>query len=105
MELRNSEGSPIDPVPFLVVALLGICVAMAWGPLYLKSHGLGELLAIGVSGVLAVGTVGAAFYRFVWTENPNRREEVPVGERFRTLLYAMLLGILILLALIALLYV
>lgn len=105
MELRNSEGTPIDPVPFLVVALLGICVAMAWGPLYLKSHGVGELLSIGVSGVFAVGTVGVAFYRFVWTENPNRREEVPASERFRTLLYATLIGIVVLLALIALLYV
>ncbi|GAB3691066.1 hypothetical protein GCM10028857_28060 [Salinarchaeum chitinilyticum] len=105
MELRNSDGSPIDPVPFLVVALLGICVAMAWGPLYLVSHGVGEPLAIAISGVVALGTVGVAFHRYVWTENPDRREEVPVGDRFRTLLYAILAGVLVLLALIALLYV
>jgi|AntRauTorcE11898_2_1112593.scaffolds.fasta_scaffold35941_1 hypothetical protein len=105
MQLRNSDGTPIDPVPFFVVALLGVCVAMAWGPLYLKSHGVGEALAIASSGLLAAGTVGIAFHRYVWTANPNRREEVPVGARFRTLMYAMLAGVLLLLALIALLYV
>lgn len=105
MDLRNREGTPIDPIPFLVVALLGVTVFMAWGPLYLKEHGVAEPAAVGCSGALAAGTVGVAYYQYVWNANPAIREEVPAGVRFRKLLYAILIGVVVLLALVMLVYV
>lgn len=105
MELRNRDGTPIDPVPFVVVALLAVTVLMAWGPLYLKEHGVAEGTAVGCSGALAAGSVVGAYYQYVWTANPAIREEVPAGVRFRKLLYAMVIGAIVLLALVTLLYV
>lgn len=105
MELRNRDGTPVDPVPFVVVALLGVTVLVAWGPLYLKEHGVAEGTAVGCSGALAVGAVAAAYYQYVWTANPAIREEVPADVRFRKLLYATVIGTVVVLALLALLYV
>lgn len=105
MRLRNRDGTPIDPVPFFVVALLGVMVAIAWGPLYLKAHGVDEPVAVAASVALAALTVGASFYHYVWTVNPDVRSEVPAATRYRRLLYAIAIGVLVVLALVALLHV
>ncbi|QLD88934.1 hypothetical protein HWV07_07785 [Natronomonas salina] len=104
MRLRNSDGTPVDPVPFLVVALLGVMIAIAWGPLYLKSHGVGQPTAVTASVGLAAATVGSSYYRYVWTANPLVRRTVPAAVRFRKLVYAMVIGVLVVLALVALLH-
>lgn len=105
MRLVNRDGSPVDPVPFVVVALLGAMVLIAWGPLYLKSHGLEESVAVSVSVVLATGAVCAAYYHYVWTANPDVREEVPAAVRYRRLLYAIAIGVIVVLVLVALLHI
>jgi len=105
MRLRNSDGTPIDPVPFLVAALLAVLVLVSWGPLYLMAHGIAQtpaiLTSVGMTGV----TCSVLYYRFVWSYNPAIREEVPAGIRYRRLLYGVVAGILLLLGLNALLYV
>lgn len=104
MRLRNSDGSPVDPVPFLVVALLAAMLLIGWGPLYLMAHGIGQPLALGTSATLTVGTCGVLYYRFIWNYNPAIREEVPAATRYLRLLYGIVIGVLLLLALTALLY-
>jgi len=105
MRLRNSEGTPVDPVPFLVAALLSVMILVAWGPLYLMAHGVGQTPAIVASVALTGVTCSVLYYRFVWTYNPTIREEVPVGTRYTRLLYGVVAGVLLLLFLSALLYV
>lgn len=105
VRIRNRNGTPIDPVPFFVVALLGVMVAIAWGPLYLKAHGVDELVAVAASMGLAVVAICASFYHYVWSANPDVRTEVPAAVRYRKLLYAIVIGVIVVLALVALLHV
>ena len=104
MRLRNSDGTPVDPVPFLVVALLGVMIAISLGPLYLKSHGVGEPTAVTASIGLAAATVGSSYYRYVWTANPVARRTVPAAVRFRKLVYGMVIAVVVVLALVGLLH-
>lgn len=105
MRLRNRDGTPIDPVPFLVVALLSIMILVGWGPLYLMAHGASLQLSVAISVVLACVAVCLSFYWFVWTTNPTVRQEVPAATRYLRLLYGLVIGILVLLALVVLLYI
>lgn len=96
MQLRNRHGTPVDPVPFLVVVLGAFLVSYSYGPLYLMALGLGlgdSLLACGA--VSAVAT-GAAHHRLVWTARPDLRGEVPAAVRFKRLFYAVLIGVAVL---------
>lgn len=105
MDLTNREGTPIDPVPFLVVALLAAMLLVGWGPLYLRAHGFGLTVSVAVSVVLTVLAWLVLYYRFVWTANPLIRQEVPAATRYLRLLYGIAAGVIILLGLTALLYV
>jgi hypothetical protein len=93
MPLRNKHGTPIDPVPFLVVALLGVTVAYSYGPIYLTELGLVLETALLVCTVIAALLTGAAFHRYVWTARPELRAEVPVEYRLRRLIYGVVLGV------------
>lgn len=103
MRLRNREGVPVDPVPFLVVALLAGTVLIAFGPLYLLEFGLSIEIAVVLSVVAALGAAALSYHRFVWTANPLTREEVPAATRYLHLLYAIAALVLVVLALRALL--
>lgn len=105
MRLRNRDGTPIDPVPFIVVSLLAALILVSWGPLYLVEHGLGLRTAIAVSVGLALVTVGIAYHRYVWTMNPTVREEVPAVTRYRRLVYGVVIGVIVVLALVGLLHI
>ncbi|MDR5673763.1 putative membrane protein [Halalkaliarchaeum sp. AArc-CO] len=96
MQLRNREGTPIDPVPFLVAALLAATIAIAWGPVYLLEFGVDLAVAVAVSVAVAAVSVAVAYYRLVWTANPTIREEVPADVRFRKFLYAILVAVIVL---------
>ncbi len=101
MRLENRWGSRVDGVPFAVVALTGLATCYSFGPVYLLTFGVTVPSALAAStGAYALVVVGA-YYRLVWTYRPERRSEVPVGQRFRRLLLAMLaaVGLLALLAL------
>lgn len=92
MRLHNKHGTPVDPVPFLVVVLLAALVSYSYGPIYLMELGLGLGDALLACGAVVVATVGAAHHRLVWTARPDLRAEIPPGLRLRRLFYAMLVG-------------
>ncbi|QZY00745.1 hypothetical protein [Halobaculum rubrum] len=88
MPLRNRAGDPVDPVPFLVVASLAFLLVFSTGPIYLQAlFGVGLATALaGSTGVFLVVTA-AAYHRFVRTDRPELRGEVPVEGRYRRLWY------------------
>ena len=101
MKLRNRDGVPVDPVPWFVVTAVAFAVAYSFGPGYFAAFGVPIDYGLVLStGLFAVATV-VTYYRFVWTVSPNRREEVPVGDRFERLVLATVacLGVVVLLAL------
>lgn len=99
MKPTNKRGEPVDPVPFLVVALLAMTVVLSLGPVYLLGFNVAYNRAIGISVGVALSTVLIAYYRFVWTASPIIRAEVPAGVRFRKLLYAIVIGVVVTLVL------
>ncbi|MFB6309461.1 MAG: hypothetical protein ABEH35_09035 [Haloarculaceae archaeon] len=101
MRLHNSEGTGVDPVPFLVVAAVGVAVCVSFVPPYVLA--LGASLTVGVASAV-VGTVlvtALAYYRFVWTARPALRRERPADTRLQRLVYggAICVGVLVLLSL------
>ena len=101
MKLRNRDGALVDPVPWFVVTAVAFAVAYSFGPGYFAAFGVPIDYGLVLStGLFAVATV-VTYYRFVWTVSPNRREEVPVGDRFERLVLATVacLGVVVLLAL------
>ena len=103
MRFRNHRGRDVDPVPFLVVASLAFLLSYSYIPITLMELGLSLVLALSVTtcGFCAVSAL--AYYRLVWTANPDIRAEIPVETRLKTILYVMLvaIGILALLGLLA----
>lgn len=91
----------MDPVPFLVVSLLGVPVLIGWGPIYLLAWGVPLGPAVAVSIVLTAAVPIAAYHRYVLTARPDLRREVPVALRMRRLLYAIAVGIVLVLGLTA----
>ncbi|USZ71586.1 hypothetical protein [Natronosalvus halobius] len=88
--LRNREGTPVDPVPFFVVAGLAVMLVLSFGPLYGQAIGVGlEYSAAGSIALSFVFTVGA-YYRQVWTVRPEFVGVVPSEMRVERLYYLML---------------
>lgn len=85
MRPQNSVGTPVDPVPFIVVAGFGFLFCFGYGPFYLMELGAELEGALGWSAMLFYVTTGLAYYRFVWTARPARRSEVPAHLRLRRL--------------------
>ena len=100
MELTNRHGTPVDPVPFLVVAITGLLVSYVYFPGYFLA--LGASVPLAVTGATMVATVVCwwAYYRYCWSMRPDLRREVPSAVRFHRIVYGMgiLAGILVLLA-------
>ncbi|WP_255191191.1 hypothetical protein [Natronobeatus ordinarius] len=89
---RNRDGTPIDPVPFLVVALTAFLITHAWGPLYLGVLGVSPLVSLVVLTALLAVVVAVAYHQLVWTVDPDR-PSVGVDQRLSYLLYAVAIGI------------
>lgn len=101
MRPENSHGTPVDPVPFLVVAALGFLVCYSFGPGYLLTFGVDLPGALTLSTVGFLGTTAIAYHRFVWTARPDLRSEIPADLRVRRLLLAglVVVGVFVLLSL------
>ncbi len=99
MQLRNSRGTPVDPVPFLVVAATAFTVSYSYGPLYLMALGMELAPALLACGVVVAGSTAAAYHRYVWRARPDLRGEVPAGVRLRRFFYGVLVGVALLAAL------
>lgn len=98
MGLRNREGRPVDPVPFLVVALLAGLLIYSFGPLYLQALGVAVDYGLAACTGVFLATTAIAYYTMVWTSRPDV-DAVAGGISFGQLWY----GILILIALTVLL--
>lgn len=88
MSLPNRRGTPVDPVPFVVVSGLAFMVLFSFGPLYGLAFGLSLPTALAVSGIVFLTVVGLAFYRQVWNARPPG--EISVQMRAEQLLYGAL---------------
>ena len=89
MRIRNREGDPVDPVPFLVVAGMAFMIVFSAGPIYLMAlFGVDLSLALTGSATAFVPTVALAYHRLVRSARPDLREELPASWRFRRLWYA-----------------
>ncbi|WP_256685392.1 hypothetical protein [Halococcus qingdaonensis] len=101
MKLTNRHGTPVDPVPFLVVSSLAFLMSFSYGPIYLLALGLSLPISITVSTILFVCATGTAYHQMVLTTRPELRGEIPPEQRLRRLVYAaaVLLALLALLSL------
>jgi hypothetical protein len=101
MRTVNRRGTPVDPVPFLVVAAAGFLGCYSCGPIYLMEFGLGLASALGLTTGVFLATTAVAYHRFVWTARPDLRSEIPVGLRLRRIVLAGLAigGVFVLLSL------
>lgn len=88
MRPENRLGTPVDPVPFLVVTAAGFLGCYSSGPIYLMEFGLDLPGALALTTVVFLGVAAAAYHRFVWAARPDLRGEVPAGLRFRRLVLA-----------------
>jgi len=93
MKVRNRHGQAIDPVPFLVVAGLSFLVLYSLLPLYLMAFGVSVAGGLCAATATWVWIALGAFHRLVWDYSPARREHVPVGFRFRRLVWGTVAGI------------
>jgi hypothetical protein len=85
MRLENRVGTPVDPVPFVVVAAFGFLFCYSYGPIYLMEFGAELGGALGYTTMAFLAFLGFAYYRFVWTARPDLRAEVPAHLRLRQL--------------------
>lgn len=95
MRLRNRDGTPIDPVPFVVVVGLAFMLALSLGPLYGLAYGLPIWVGVVVSAVVFLVVAVGAYHRLVWTTSPETRE-VAIELRAERLFYlALILAVVI----------
>ncbi|WP_158058580.1 hypothetical protein [Halorussus halophilus] len=101
MRLRNRSGTPVDPVPFLVVEALVFLLCYSCGPIYLLTFGVELPGALAVTTVVFLGATAGAYHTFVWTVKPELKGEVPATLRLRKIILAVLVvgGIVTLLSL------
>jgi len=100
MQLRNRWGTPVDPVPWLVIVALSFTVSYAWGPIYFLSLGLSLSAGLVLSTIAFVAATLVSYHRFVLTMRPEVRRELPAQVRFRRLLEASLIGVVVLIGLV-----
>jgi len=96
MQLHNREGTPVDPVPFLVMSLLGVLGSFSYGPPYLLEFGAGLAQALTLSAVVTVCLAAGAYHRYVWTARPELGALLTPGERLVRLFYGALIGLAVL---------
>lgn len=84
---RNRHGTPVDPVPFVVVTGLVTMLAVSFGPVYGISYGLSVSTSLVIAGVVSLLVAAGAYYQLVWLATPEAAGEVAVESRFLRLLY------------------
>lgn len=99
MKPRNRHGTPVDPVPFVVVAGLSVLVSFSFGPIYFLTLGFTRTTSLVVPGFVCVLAVAVAYHRFVRTYRPALRAEIPPEDRVRRLIYGAIIGVAVLAAL------
>jgi len=69
--LQNRRGEPVDPVPFFVVAALGLLLSYAFFTPTLAALGVAVPQAFAFSTWGFAGVVGGTYYYLVWTVTPG----------------------------------
>ena len=85
--IRNRDGTPVDPVPFLVVTCLTFLVAFSFGPVYAVAVGLSFPAGLSLSAGAFVAVSAGAYVRLVRRAAPELRAEVPAAQRLLRLFY------------------
>ena len=98
MAVRNRDGEPVDPVPFLVSAGLSVMLLFSAGPLYGLAYGLSVRTSLAVATAAAVTVSAFAYHRLVWVASPPW-VDIPAELRFRRLIYVAIAFGVVLLAL------
>jgi hypothetical protein len=98
MDLRNREGKRVDPMPWVVTVSLGFMLLFSVGPIYLHEYGLDPLPSVIALIAIFLGVVVGSYWRLVHTVRPDLRGEIPPDVRLERLFYAILAGILVLIA-------
>lgn len=93
MQLRNDQGTRVDAVPFLVIAVGGFLVLYSFAPSYFMELGLALEPALVLTTGLFVCTTAGAYHRFVRRARPAMRAELPTAVRLHRLFYAAAAGI------------
>jgi hypothetical protein len=91
VQLRNDQGTAVDPVPFLVVGASTFLVCFSFGPIYLGALGVPLQESLVVSGVVCLATTAVAYHRLVRRARPEIRSELPPEARLRQIFYVTLL--------------
>jgi hypothetical protein len=91
VQLRNDQGTAVDPVPFLVVGASAFLVCFSFGPIYLGALGIPLQESLVVSGVVCVATTALAYHRLVRRARPEIRTELSPEARLKQLFYVTLL--------------
>jgi hypothetical protein len=91
MPLQNRDGTAVSAVPFVVTGGSVFLLLYSFIPPYLQTFGLPLAEALlATTGAYAVALAGA-YYRQVYRAEPERRDVIPAGLRFRRLVYLMLI--------------
>lgn len=99
MELRNRDGTPVDPVPFLVTTAAAFLVTYSFAPLYVLELGFREPAAVALTTVAFLALAAGSYHQLVWTVDPVAHEEVPASRRLLRLVYGVVAVALLMLAL------
>lgn len=91
--LRNRDNDPVDPVPFIVVSLAAFLLTHGWGPLYLGALGFDPIPTFIILTMVLIILVGVAYYGFIWNATPEGTIFVSTHNRLTLLLYAITIGI------------
>ncbi|WP_336336327.1 hypothetical protein [Haloarcula brevis] len=86
MDVRNRDGDPVDPVPFLVCTAMAVMLLFSVGPLYGLAYGLPVWAGLVVATAGSVAVAAVAYHRLVWTASPPWVRIAP-GLRFQRLVY------------------
>lgn len=95
MPFRNTEGQSVDPVPFLIISILGATVNFTFGPPYLMTIGISFQTSLGICLLLTGLVVMGAYYRYVYTATPQQSQPGLADTRIERLYYAILIGLLV----------
>lgn len=88
----DRDGNDVDPVPFLVVAAIGLLVSLSFVPAVVIRLGGSAALGIGVALVVAGVFTVAAYRRMVSGSRASIRTEVPPEDRLRTIVYGVVVA-------------
>lgn len=92
MRLRNDQGKPVDPVPFVVTVTAAFLALYSFGPGYLLGLGLTLPESLAVVTAAFGSTTAVSYHWHVRRARPERRGEVPGTVRLKRLYYAVLIG-------------